>query len=246
MTTRDNWNIAAAMHFYAERTLWAEGRLRSLTVADAAAKPVRRIAVGRLAYAGNWDPEPGAWRRFGRVAEASFSTGLEVAAVKAGDLDAGKMPLVHMTGTGAFTLTEEERAKLAAYVKAGGVLFADAAGGDEAFAKSFAELAKAAWPEEALEEVPASDTLFAGKMADAVEVGETELRRSARMKYGYNADKQPPLQGIKRGGRWAVIFSPLDVTSGLLGTNTEGIVGYMPETSEKLARDVVLYAGGKR
>ena len=41
-------------------------------------------------------------------------------------------------------------------------------------------------------------------------------------------------------GNGRVIFTPLDYTSGLLGTNTWGILGYLPEYSESLATNVIL------
>ena len=35
-------------------------------------------------------------------------------------------------------------------------------------------------------------------------------------------------------GKGRVIFTPLDVTSGLIGTNTWGILGYTPEYAEAM------------
>ena len=43
-------------------------------------------------------------------------------------------------------------------------------------------------------------------------------------------------------GRVGVLCSEEDVTSGLLGTDTWGISGYMPASAVKLARDIVLFA----
>jgi hypothetical protein len=37
-----------------------------------------------------------------------------------------------------------------------------------------------------------------------------------------------------------VIFSALDLSSGLLGTSTWGVLGYLPEYSEALVRNLVL------
>jgi hypothetical protein len=36
-----------------------------------------------------------------------------------------------------------------------------------------------------------------------------------------------------------VIYTPLDLSSGLLGTSTWGILGYAPDYSEALARNIV-------
>ncbi|MCL5769914.1 MAG: hypothetical protein M1588_01155 [Planctomycetes bacterium] len=43
-----------------------------------------------------------------------------------------------------------------------------------------------------------------------------------------------------------ILFSPWDITSGLLGTNTWGIAGYTPASAQKLARDILLYAQAHR
>jgi hypothetical protein len=46
---------------------------------------------------------------------------------------------------------------------------------------------------------------------------------------------------LLRHGKGHVIFTPLDVTSGLLGTRTWGILGYEPDYAEALLRNVVLW-----
>ncbi len=51
----------------------------------------------------------------------------------------------------------------------------------------------------------------------------------------------PRLLAVMLRGRAAILFSPEDFTSGLLGTNTWGIVGYTPESAEKLVRNILLY-----
>ena len=54
------------------------------------------------------------------------------------------------------------------------------------------------------------------------------------------------IDGISIGGKTRVLFSQWDISSGLLGTNTWGIVGYAPETSETLAANMVLWANEQR
>jgi hypothetical protein len=45
-----------------------------------------------------------------------------------------------------------------------------------------------------------------------------------------------------RAGRGAVICASLDMTSGLLGTNTWGIAGYRPQYAQNLLKNIVLWA----
>ena len=52
----------------------------------------------------------------------------------------------------------------------------------------------------------------------------------------------PELLGIKHAGRWVLVFSPDDITSGLLGIKTWGISGYTAKSAVGLATNVVEYA----
>ena len=91
--------------------------------------------------------------------------------------------------------------------------------------------------------------LFSGVMPGSVRLDRerTAYRKSVPM--GRREMGRPEVWAWKvggTGGRYAILFSPLDVTSGLLGTETWGICGYEPATAEGLARDMVLYGVGAR
>ena len=58
----------------------------------------------------------------------------------------------------------------------------------------------------------------------------------------HGAHHYPQIYGIKYRGRWALVFSPYDITSGLLGTNTWGISGYTPNYAVQFARNLLCYA----
>jgi hypothetical protein len=55
--------------------------------------------------------------------------------------------------------------------------------------------------------------------------------------------KTPRLRGIEVNGRLAVIFSPEDLSVGLVGGAVDGIYGYEPESAVNLMRCVLTYAG---
>ena len=50
------------------------------------------------------------------------------------------------------------------------------------------------------------------------------------------------LEGVVVDGKTRVVFSDYDITSGFLGTNTWGIVGYAPNSAQALGRNIILYA----
>jgi hypothetical protein len=58
-----------------------------------------------------------------------------------------------------------------------------------------------------------------------------------------NSPTAAKLQGVraKPNGRYAILFSEADLTTGLLGTNTWGINGYTAESAQGLARNILLY-----
>jgi hypothetical protein len=45
-----------------------------------------------------------------------------------------------------------------------------------------------------------------------------------------------------RFGKGAVIYNPLDIESGLLGTNTWGILGFEPAYASSLMKNIVLWS----
>ena len=63
------------------------------------------VKVARLEYAGNWDPEPGGWRRLAAILHNQWDVDIEVETVKLGEGKLGKEHrLAHLTGTARFVL----------------------------------------------------------------------------------------------------------------------------------------------
>ena len=205
--------------------------------------PQRTLALARLRYEGNFDPEPAAWPRFARQAPARFATQINLQTTDIRDLDPAKTPLAHLTGTSRLALPEPDRAALKSYLDRGGLLLIDAIGGNTepgSFASSIPELLSQILPDSKLETIPRNDLLYNGSLPDSVKLIEAHYRKFAPTARPLQVT--PRLQGISRGGRWAVIFSEDDLTSGLLGTATWSIAGYAPKTAQSLARNLVLYS----
>jgi hypothetical protein len=236
-----SFELGAALYFYASGMGSLRSKLQPLIVKDGGGIAARTIEVARVDYAGNSDPEPGAWERFARLARADFRTEAKVQIVKIADLDAKKFPLAHLTGTTKITFSAGDAAGLKAYVDAGGLLFIDAAGGNADFAASAQDLVKQMYPTEKLTQLPPDHPIFMGSMADGVKVETTEFRKFGTMQLKRRVTL-PEISEIVSNGRTRVLFSRWDICSGFLGTNTWGIVGYSPATSEALGRNILLYA----
>ena len=234
------WEFPMNLYLYATGKGYLADRLHSPVVPTTAAAPARTIEVGRLKYNGNWNPEPGAWPRMALLAHANAQTQINISTVTAAKLNAGKLPLLDMTGTGKFAFTAAQVAALRKYLNHGGMLFGDAAGGHQQFTDSFSKLALQLYPKAVLSKLPQSCSIYRGTMPGGTDIKHVRYRRYYMDVYG--AKNKPELLGIKRAGRWVLVFSPDDVTSGLLGVKTWGISGYTPHSAVALATNVIEYA----
>jgi hypothetical protein len=196
--------------------------------------PTKSIALARIQCGGNWDPEPGGWRRVAAMLRNTSKIDLKVEAVNPEQL-AGRS-IAHLTGTSAVSFDPAARAAIKQFVEKGGTLIIDAAGGSTEFAKSVeAELA-AIFPEQKdqLNQPLAPDHAIYGKLKSF------GYRPYARTKLG--TLKGPQVRGIEIGGRIAVIYSREDLSVGLVGQPVDGIVGYDPETATAMMTRAILYA----
>ncbi len=237
---RDDFEVPANLYLYAIGNGRPADRLQSLFVPPPQGKMQRTIAVNRLVYPGNWNAEPGAWPRMGRLAGQDFSTGVTFRYLPPSKLSAGQTPLTTLTGTQNFKLPPAQVQALRLYLNSGGTLFADAAGGKAQFGDGMHNLVKELYPKASLQKIPLTDPLITGSFAGGVPINKVQYRKFFVTRYG--PKNAPRLLGVKQGNRWVIVFSPWDVTSGLLGTNTWGIAGYAPKSAQAIARNVMLYA----
>jgi hypothetical protein len=263
-----NYEIPTALYFYATGRLPMAAKLKTLEPsAPPAIDPAnpKNFTMARIIFGGNFDPEPAAWPRFARQLNDAGATSpalpdgtgprlpiasnqrlLTVANVAIKDLNPQKYPVAHMTGTAKFLIKPEEVDALRRYLDAGGTLIADAAGGSDAFAAEFLRMAQLIYPNTQPASLPPDHPIFTGKFTDhSFGNGEKATEINFR-KYGSLALHQQistaSLQAFTVNGRARIIFSPYDITSGLLGTNTWGIIGYAPDSARTLAGNLVRYA----
>jgi hypothetical protein len=252
-TSKVHFDVPTALYFYQTGKVPLKARLRPPENVSAAAE--RKASLARVIFSGNSDPEPGAWPSFARKlrADAQHGIDLNVVRVLPTELSAAKYPVAHMTGTAAFLVKEEDSRALRAYLLEGGTLIADAAGavgpagggrGGEAFMRSMRELVARSLPEAKISGLPPDHAIYTGKsIAGGADARKVEFRRYGREVLGQTAT-EPTLEQVVLNGRVAVLLSPQDITSGLLGTQTWGIGGYAPESAEKLAGNLVRFALG--
>ena len=199
------------------------------------------LKVVPLRYNGNWNPEPLAWERFAILMARRHATKVEVAApAEVTALDAATCPVAAMTGTARFEWTAPQRQALAKFLTGGGTLILDAAGGSEAFAEAAEKQIRQILPDARYGMVPTTHALYrkVGPVIDRV-----TFRRALRL--GVRSPTKPRLRALLHENRLAVIFSPDDLTAGLVGYPCWGLKGYEPKSSFDLMRNILLYASGK-
>jgi len=205
--------------------------------ADEKVKPTSAVTVARLEYAGNWDPEPGGWRRLAAVLRNDRKVDLTVTPVKlgAGDLAKSGATVAHLTGTDSLKLDAAQAAELEAFVAAGGTLVMDAAGGSGAFATDAERLAADVAPGGAKPEpLPPDHPLYTASGKPLA----VEFRPYAQVQMAGGL-KGPQLKAVLVDRRPAVIVSREDLSVGLVGNNVEGILGYAPATATELMARIV-------
>jgi hypothetical protein len=206
-------------------------------------KPAERtIKLARLKYPGNWDPEPGAWRRMAAIAHNQQRIDIDIQTV---DLGGGKLDksyhLAHLTGTAAYTLTDPQKQELKKYVEDGGTLLVDACGGASAFAASIEpELSTLfAGGKPAIDVLPATHKLYSSDYVNAPKFEQVEYRPFARKVLGLEM-KLPQVRGVEINGRTAVLFSREDLTAGMVGESIGGILGYAPKSATAIVQHLLI------
>ncbi len=154
--------------------------------------------------------------------------------------------LAFMHGRNAFRLTPEERSRLRTYVQRGGMILADAVCSSQAFSESFRFEMQAILPEHPLQPIPPDDALLRGTYGgfdlqlvtrrDPQPTGPREARAEILRKV------PPELEGVRMDGRWAIIFSPYDLSCALEKQQSTGCQGYIPEDAARIGLNVLLYS----
>jgi hypothetical protein len=198
--------------------------------------PTSVVRVARLSYAGNWDPEPAAWRHFGAVLKQQTGMGVEVVETPLKSLKAGLAPVAHLTGTVAHAFTGDEAAAVRAYVEAGGVLVVDTCGGTGDFSDAARQALSGIFSSTAFELMPRAHPLLNVGPPGMQDLSAPQLRQSTadRRNAGNTYD-------VLRAGNGVVLLAPFDVTCGLLGANAYDVRGYTPAYAQSLMTNTLFW-----
>jgi hypothetical protein len=200
--------------------------------------PAAGIALGEIKYDGNWAPEPAAWPRARRWFRQQTTLDIDVQTIPMENLAELHPPIAHLTGTTKMNLTDEQLKSLKAYVENGGVLLIDPCGMPDEFLQSVHDdLLLRIFPDGKLDPIPDTHPLLIASGNGMTDVTTAEVRQFVRTLPDVG-DIRPTML---KAGQGHVIILPLDLVSGLLGTDAWGIAGYQPEYSLQLMKNIVLW-----
>ncbi len=207
---------------------------------DANVQASKTAKLARLQYAGNWDPEPGSWKRESAVLHNEAQLDLTVETIRLGEGKLAGYKLAHLTSTNKFKLSDKEREELKAFIAGGGTLIADACGGNGEAANSL-ETELAALSTAKIDILKQDHPLYTGlgMPADKIEYRPFASKQHLGGVHG------PRLRGAEVNNKLAIIYSPEDLSVGMVGQAVDGIIGYTPASSAALMKAVVVYASGQ-
>ena len=238
---RNAFQLGVNLFVYAAGKRDLRNRLQaSWVAAPTNALSLATIKLARIRYDGNWDPEPLAWIRYSNWLQRQTGYRIETQPVALADLknlNGHEIPIADLTGAAAHRFTEDEARSLAAYVNAGGVVLTDDCGGSGAFAESTDALLNTAFPASLPQVLQANHPILQPGAAGMEDVTIRRLRHETAIHLGRSAGGLR----IVASGKGYVLAAPLDITEGILGVNTTGILGYDPTYAQALVKNLLFW-----
>ena len=210
------------------------------------------IFVAKLRHNGGCDEAPSALANILKTASAQLgltvSTDRRLIAVT--DKRLFDYHLVYMQGRRDFQFSSEERQILKTYLSRGGMILADAINSSPEFAKAFRREVAAITPGSKLEPIPTTHPLIAPgeeNVLGVYDIRQVTLREpvagAASERRAVKTSRIPPLlEGLKIEDRYAVIFSPYDLSCALENYESLQFPGYAREDAKKIMLNVLLYS----
>jgi len=206
------------------------------------------IQIAKLQHGGGCNDAPGALVNLLRTAaqgELQLRISTNEFPVRADHKSLPRFHLAFMHGRHDFRLTTTEREALQDYLANGGTLFADSICASNKFAAAFRREMAAVWREGSLQRIPVTDALFS-KAAGGFDIRQVSRRDPVEEQ----ADEplrtrvrqvEPELEGISIDGRWAVLFSPYDISCALEQHESLECRGYNREDAARISLNVLMY-----
>jgi hypothetical protein len=196
------------------------------------------LRIAKLRHAGDWNIAPLAIPNLTTALRDKLKFDVVINHKELFPRDPGLVhyPLIYLHGRTAVEFSEEDRDALRRHLDpGGGTLFADAACGSPAFDVAFRKLIAELMPKSPLVPIPKSDDFYTRKLG-------YDLSDAKRTPAAGGLVDFPDLEGVKVDGRWAIIYSKLDLGCALQKQAGIECKGYTHESALRIATNIVLYA----
>ncbi len=204
-----------------------------------AGKTNKTVKLARIKYAGNYDPEPLALVALQRKLAADEKIKLETEIVPIENLGGAGAKVALLTGTDGLTLSADRKKGLQAFVKNGGWLVVDSAGGGKRFYNAMHKILRDLFGASSIKPLSAGHPIFT-RAANPIQ--DISYRPATRKRIPGRALR---LEGITvSGSKGAVILSREDLGTGLLGAPSGVVDGYSPETAYNIIRNIIMNVAG--
>ena len=222
---------------------------RTVTAEDAGGIGRRGVVqIAKLQHGGGCNDAPGALANLVRAAsqgEMRLRIRDEDQVVGITEENLREYHLVFMHGRHSFRFTPAERKALRAYLERGGTLLADSICGSRPFIEAFHREMRELFADQPLARIPKDDSLL------TPEYGGFDIRQVTRRDPQQAAPNEPlaartrrvepELEGIELDGRWAVVFSPYDISCALEKHDSLQCRGYTRKDAARIGLNVVAY-----
>ncbi|MBI5864606.1 MAG: DUF4159 domain-containing protein [Planctomycetes bacterium] len=237
-----DFQLGVNIYLYATDKTTIESRFQTIELPYLPREDKRTIRAARMKFDGRWDVETYGWERLKTYMHNECGINVSVSSgVSFADPALKDFAAVHVTGIGPFSLNSEEVAGLRRFLTGGGTLIADAAMGKSEFLDSFETVIGDVLKSEPVR-LPANSPILTGqRIEQAGPLNTVEYRRTTRAEG--RSRETPPLKAFMLADRPAVIYSPLDISVGLVGSNVYECRGYDAAGCLAIMRNLLLFAG---
>lgn len=238
------FHLGGNIYLYATDKTRVRSRLETSYIPHKQVNTQRTIKVARIEYDGPWDPEPYGWKRLATYMNNEAAARLEVSSGVRFDAKALKdYKIAHITGSKPFSLNAAELKGLRSFIVGGGTLLIDSAGGAREFSASIEGYVSKVLKRNTRYLQKDSFFLHGRGIPGGISLDKISYRRTARS--SARGSSLPRIRAHQSRSRLDVIFSPLDLSAGLLGTHIYNCRGYSSESALRIMRNMLLYANMK-
>jgi len=196
------------------------------------------FVFAQLRHEGDWDPDPSAVHNLLKYARdnSTLEVKFKRENVRLTDPEAATYPLLYITGHREFHWSQEEVGRLQRYLKAGGILLADACCGRTAFDLAFRREIAQVFPGQKLERLPPDHPLY------HCHYDISRVEYTPRVREDFGPLDTSELEGLTLDGRLAVIYSRFDLGNGWEQFPHAYSYGLKDEAALQIGTNVIVYA----